>query len=76
MFGSEKETQQMYQSMNILLKWYHGALAAMEREEGQGMVEYALIIALIAILLIVALGWVQGGVETTFDTIGTALGGV
>jgi pilus assembly protein Flp/PilA len=39
------------------------------KEKGQGLVEYALIIALIAILLIVALGWVTGGIETVFERI-------
>ena len=46
-----------------------------KEEEGQGMVEYGLIIALIAILLIAALGWVTGGLEVVFDTIAKALGG-
>jgi pilus assembly protein Flp/PilA len=42
-------------------------------EEGQTLVEYALIIALIAILLIAALGFVQGGVENVFSGIADAL---
>jgi pilus assembly protein Flp/PilA len=50
-------------------------LASFENEEGQGMVEYALIIALIAVLLIGALGSVKGGVQGSFDAIVTGLGG-
>lgn len=47
----------------------------LRNEEGQGMVEYALIIALIAIVLVVALGWVSGGIEAAFDNIAKELGG-
>lgn len=45
-------------------------------ESGQGMVEYALIIGLVAIVLIVALGWVSGGIEGTFQTIKDTLDGI
>ncbi len=45
----------------------------MNEESGQGMVEYALIIGLIAIVLIVALGWVTGGIEAVFTKIKTTL---
>ncbi len=38
-------------------------------ESGQGMVEYGLIIALIAVVLIVTLGAMSGSLKTTFETI-------
>lgn len=38
-------------------------------EEGQGLVEYALIIALVAVLLVGALGTLRGGIEGTFNDI-------
>ncbi|RKD28853.1 pilus assembly protein [Thermohalobacter berrensis] len=44
-------------------------------ERGQGMVEYALIIALIAILLIGGLTALQGGIGDVFTRITNALGG-
>lgn len=46
-----------------------------EEESGQGMVEYGLIIALIAVVLIAALVAMQGGIQNTFNTITRALGG-
>lgn len=44
-----------------------------KEEEGQGLVEYALIIALVAILLITGLGLVKGGVDKVFTDIGNKL---
>lgn len=38
-------------------------------ESGQGMVEYGLIIALIAVVLITALGEMRGGLESIFEKI-------
>jgi pilus assembly protein Flp/PilA len=49
-----------------LLKVYFPEL---QREEGQGMAEYALIIALVAIALVAALGVLQGGIDGVFDDI-------
>jgi Flp pilus assembly pilin Flp len=40
---------------------------------GQGLVEYALIIALIAILLLTSLGLVTGALSGVFSTIASAL---
>ncbi len=43
------------------------------REEGQGMVEYGLIIALVAIIVIVALMTMGQGVGNIFSTIVSSL---
>ncbi len=42
-------------------------------KKGQGMVEYALIIGLIAIVVIAALVTMRGGLENIFNNIGGVL---
>ncbi len=42
-------------------------------EEGQGMVEYALILAFIAILVIVALRFLQPQISSTLNTVSNSL---
>ncbi len=44
-----------------------------KNEEGQGMVEYALIIALVAVFLIAGLILMRGQIETVFSNITTGL---
>lgn len=46
-----------------------------KNEEGQGLVEYALIIALVALLVIVALKFLGGTVGNTYNNVGATLGG-
>lgn len=43
------------------------------RERGQGMVEYALIIALVAVVLIVALTVMKNQISATFSSITASL---
>ncbi len=42
-------------------------------EEGQGLAEYALILALIAILAIVALLFLGGKIRTVLSTVGNSI---
>ena len=51
-----------------MMKWF------VSEESGQGMVEYGLIIALIAVVLIAALTALGGGLNGIFDKITGALG--
>jgi len=51
------------------------SLATAKEQEGQGLVEYALIILLIAIALIGVLALLGGGIEEVFNTIVEKLGG-
>ena len=49
-------------------------LSALRRdEEGQGLAEYALILALIAIVAIVALIFLGGAISTILNTVGTSV---
>ena len=45
----------------------------LKREEGQGLVEYALIIALVSVVLIGALTLLEGSIAGAFTKIQTAL---
>ncbi len=45
----------------------------MEDDEGQGLTEYALILALIAIVAIVALNFLGGKVNDALSTVGSSL---
>jgi pilus assembly protein Flp/PilA len=46
---------------------------AIEREEGQGLVEYALILVLISVVAIGALTAIGGSVNTVLQTVANAL---
>lgn len=56
--------------LNYWMAWLKSAISA---EEGQGLVEYALIIVLIAIALIAVLTLLAGGVGSTFSSISSSL---
>jgi pilus assembly protein Flp/PilA len=43
------------------------------KQKGQGLAEYALILALIAIAAVVALVFMSGTINTILSTIGTSL---
>jgi len=47
------------------------SLPRLEREEGQTMAEYAMILALIAIAVVVAIGLLSGQISTFFSTVGS-----
>jgi len=47
-----------------------------EQEEGQDLIEYALLIVLIAVVVILAITAVGGKVENVFENINTQLGDV
>ncbi|MBW6504415.1 Flp family type IVb pilin [bacterium] len=57
----------------MLTKFFVQMQNKMQDEEGQGLVEYALIIVLIAIVLFGALSYVEGGINEAFVKIGAKL---
>ena len=50
-----------------------GGLYIADESEGQGLVEYALIIAFIAIVVIVAMVFLQDKITTLFSKVGNSL---
>ena len=58
---------------DILTAAYVWLTNRVKADEGQGLVEYALIIALVAIALIAALQFLGGGIQNVFGNIGNAL---
>ena len=66
----------MNQYMSYLVAWMNvkfGVNLTAEREEGQGLVEYALIIVLVSIASIVALTALGGQVVAVFNQMAAAL---
>lgn len=55
--------------MAILLNLYEWLLTRSSEEEGQGLVEYALIIALVSVLLVASLTALRGGIAQVFTDI-------
>jgi pilus assembly protein Flp/PilA len=55
--------------------WLKNFLGKFSREEGQGLVEYALILVLIAIVVIAALSLTGESITSIFNNISGTLGG-
>ena len=58
---------------NTLIKLYVMFQDLMNREEGQDLVEYALIIALVSIALVVSLNGLTTAITTVFTSIAAKL---
>ncbi len=50
-----------------------GLFANLSREDGQGLVEYALILVLIAIVAIIALIFIGGQVSSVLSNVGSSV---
>jgi Flp pilus assembly pilin Flp len=50
-------------------------MAKMQNEEGQGLVEYGLIIVLVSVALVGALGLLAGGINVAYSKAISALAG-
>lgn len=58
----------------MLMNFMNYVSSKVKNEEGQGMVEYALLVGLIALAVIVAAGLLGDGISAQFDAIKTAIG--
>jgi pilus assembly protein Flp/PilA len=58
--------------LEVMMTYVRSALG---REEGQGLVEYALILSLVSVASIAALTALGGSIGDILDTITVALGG-
>ena len=59
----------VFPNMTLIQTW----LASLRKEDGQGLAEYALILALIAIIAIAALIFLGTQISTILSTIGNAI---
>ncbi len=57
----------------IVVRFQNAWFAARDEESGQTLVEYALIIALVAIAAIAALGFLSGKIQGIFSKAGNSL---
>ena len=55
------------------MSFINALIARFDNEEGQGLAEYALILALIAIVAIVALLFLGGAISDILNEIGTSI---
>lgn len=61
---------------NLFLAMYVKLQNLMNREEGQDLVEYALLVALVALAAVTGVKEVATAVTTVFSSISTSLGAV
>jgi len=67
------EVKMLYQIFVQAKEWF--SLMAAREEKGQGLIEYALIILLVSIVVIVALTALGPQISAVYDQITTTLGG-
>jgi len=65
----------MLDRFNLWVAALVGRAQELEREDGQAMVEYALILALVSVVALVALKAIGTNVDSIFNKIGSALAG-
>jgi pilus assembly protein Flp/PilA len=62
----------MFSKINEALVWF---TSRFEREEGQALAEYGLILALIAVFCLIALGALGAAVSGALDDVAAAMAG-
>jgi len=66
-------TKEMKHMNKSILKLYVKLQNLTNREEGQDLVEYALLVSLIALAAITSVGYVSTAIKTVFTNISTSL---
>jgi pilus assembly protein Flp/PilA len=56
-----------------MVKWYSYVMSLLRREEGQDLAEYAILLALIALVVIVAVTFLGTNISTVFRSMATRL---
>jgi pilus assembly protein Flp/PilA len=71
--GTPTQEMEIQQMNNLMMKMYLVAKSLIEREEGQDLVEYALVVALIAFGAITGMGYLAKGLNNAFSQISSTL---
>ena len=71
--GTPTQEMEIFQMNTMMMKMYLVAKALIEREEGQDLVEYALVVALIAFGAITGMGVLAKGLNNAFSQISSTL---
>jgi pilus assembly protein Flp/PilA len=58
---------------DLMIKMYVAVKSLIAREEGQDLVEYALVVALIAFGAITGMGYLAHGINNAFSAVATTL---
>jgi pilus assembly protein Flp/PilA len=61
--------------VNLQLLWHHIQLRLGRDERGASLVEYALLVALIAVVCIAAIALIGTSAESKLSTVGDSIGG-
>jgi pilus assembly protein Flp/PilA len=61
--------------VNLQLLWHHIRLRLSRDEEGASLVEYALLVALIAVVCIAAIALIGNSASTKLGSAGSTIGG-
>jgi pilus assembly protein Flp/PilA len=73
--GTARNIQSLEKKMNHLLYQFYAKFQALkDQEEGQDLVEYALVVALVAFGATAGMSALAGGINTAFGQISTTLG--
>ena len=70
-------TQERHKKMDLVAVWHYlqAKFTIADDEKGASLVEYALLVALIAVVCIAAITLLGNNASTKFSTVGASIGG-